>query len=470
MLSFIVIDSRSDIHPDWVQTCIRSINSQTQEIETIVVNNIGRKKSIGKCFNEGVKAARNDWVVFVGDDDYVAPDYADILLRYINESRIKSSRVVNVATYMTAFNNDTGQKTALARQSTGAWKREYLLKHPFNEDLEKGIDREYIEETVKRGDLIAVIEYYFGYFYRRHSDYRCAGDIIFEKEPAKYYFVTANRIFLSPITERIAKLGKVFVDNSLTPELAKKAEVIWCEWANEKAIDVAEIETNAKKILRIHAYEAFSETLKRLDLNKFDVVIFIDNYIKEYVERQYGKVNGAVVIPNGIDLEKFYNPNKIRNNKIAYAGYLTRKKGIGELILLAESFPDYEFHIAGKYQEDDIADFLNIRKPNNIKIHPWQYSIEEWFKDKTYILNTSLRESQAMTITEGMAAGLKPLIRNWIGAEEMYPEKYIWKSINDFKSLLEGDYNPDEYRDLVKKYDINLIYPKIEEIMENVLV
>jgi glycosyltransferase involved in cell wall biosynthesis len=478
LFSFIVVDSRSDAHPEWVRVCIDSLKNQLdvpEEMEIVVVNNVGRKNTIGKCFNEGVKKAKGEWCVFVGDDDWTAPDYARFLRQYIlSRNVVDNNKIVNVATYMTAFDEGTGKKTALARQSTGAWKTSYLKEYPFNENLKKGIDREYIEETIKRGYLSLIVEYYFGYFYRRAKEetYQCAGDIIFTDKPADYLFVTSNRQFLHPITERLAKkVGRenIFVSPSPHFDLLKAAKVIWVEWANEKAIEVAESNVDAYKILRLHAYEAFqSDVLKKLDMNKFDKVIFIDHYIKDYVERQYGKIKGAVVIPNGVEVDKFtLNPDKKLNNKIAFAGYLSRKKGIGELILLAESLPEYEFHLAGRYQEDDIADFFNHRKPDNVFVHNWKYEDEmnEFYQDKSYIINTSLRESQGMTIMEGMLAGCKPIVRNWLGSEGVYPVKYIYKNISEFKSML-GECNPQEYRDFViNNYSINDVYPKIESLI-----
>ncbi len=187
----------------------------------------------------------------------------------------------------------------------------------------------------------------------------------------------------------------------------------------------------------------------------------------------------AIVIPNGVDLDKFTlrvgnNGNKVpklRNNKIAYAGYLTRKKGIGELLFIAKSLPEYEFHLAGRYQEDDIADWINKKKPDNVFIYEWKYeeAMNEFYQDKTFILNTSLRESQGMTMMEGMACGLKPLVADWIGAKEIYGE-YVYENLDDLKSLLEGSYEPESYRQFIKEnYSIDLIYPKIEELFNEVI-
>lgn len=470
-LSFLVVDSRSDVHSDWVGACIQSLQTMSsknlsEEFEIVIVPNLGRSMTIGQAWNLGVKECTGDWIVFVGDDDYVAPDYAEVLDRWILSEQVQKTNIVNVATYMFAFDEETGNKFAMMRQSTGAWKKEYLLEHPFNESLKKGIDREYVEEMIKRGNLSLIIEYYFGYFYRRHNDYRCAGDVIFHKKEADYYFVTTNRIFLNPLENRLQKYGSVFVDNSFDIKLASKAKVIWCEWANQKAVDVSNIPLNGLKVLRIHAYEAFTEYAPQINWNGFDVVIFIDEYIKNYVERQYGKVNGAVVIPNGVDLNKFTLGEKKRNNKIAVTGYLTRKKGIGELMLIAKSLPEYEFHLAGKYQENDIADWMKFKKPDNVFINEWKYedSLNEFYQDKTFVMNTSMRESQSMSLMEGMACGLKPITNDWIGASEIYGEKFIYKNIQNIVGLLNGDYEPEKYRKFIEdNYDLEKIFNLIVE-------
>jgi glycosyltransferase involved in cell wall biosynthesis len=471
LLSFVCIDSRSDKHLDWVSTTIKSIQAQDIPIELIVVPNIGRKQTIGKCWNAGIKEAKCDWIVFVGDDDYVAFDYARVLNNWIRDTENRGANVVNVATYMTFF-EDSGKRTFKAQQSTGAWKRDYLLEYPFNEKLESGVDREYIEEALKRGSMSTIIEYYFGYYYRKHEDYSCAGEVTFIEEPRDYYFCTSNRIFLDSITKRFKRtVGEenIMISPHAESELIHRSKIIWVEWANEKAVVIQNADIDAYKILRLHAYEAFHDSIKSLDFRKWDLVILIDHYIKDYIERQYGKIKNAVVIPNGIELDRYtINPNKQKNNKIAYAGYLSRKKGIGELILLAESFPEYEFHCAGRYQEDDIADYFKYKKPKNVFIHEWKYdkAMNEFYQDKSFILNTSLRESQAMTIMEGMACGLSPLIRGWLGAEEVYKKEWIYNSIEDFRRLLENPIEPSECREFIKnRYNIENIYPILENIL-----
>jgi len=152
LVSIVIINSREDVHPQWVKQSIESAYNQNIPVEVIIVGNIGRVNTIGHCWNEGVRASNCDFVFFLGDDDSIAFSHCEMLYRWFNSKQIKDTRVQNISSYMTAFDEISGRKSALARQNTGMWRKEYLLKYPFNEKIQKGIDREYIEETVKRGD------------------------------------------------------------------------------------------------------------------------------------------------------------------------------------------------------------------------------------------------------------------------------------------------------------------------------
>jgi len=457
LVSVIVIDSRSKEHPDWVQNCIDSILKQTVEVELIVIDNTKRDKTIGKCWNEGVKQAKGKWCFFVGDDCFLARDCVQVMLNH-------SDTPLNcVTTFMTMF--DKQEYKVVQRPCTGMWRKEYLLKYPFNETLKKGIDREYFEEAEKRNDYYHLIGYYFGHYDRRHDEHRSGKvKLKYPKEKQDIYVTSSGGVnFISPLVKEWKKDKKVILDaKPFRPEI--KADIIWCEWANENAINVANYKTDARKFLRLHAYEAYSPYLFHIKWDKFEKVIFIAEHIKNRVEAVAGKIPNAVVIPVGIDVNKYTLRNNY-NNKIACAGQISRKKGAGELMLLAKSLPEYEFHLAGKYIEDDVADYFNFRKPDNLFIHPFSYNLNEWLKDYTFFLNTSIREGNPITMLEAMACGLKPLVRDWVGSE-IYGE-YVYKDIEELKKLLKGSYEPEEYRAFVEEnYDFENTYKEIEKLLE----
>ena len=464
-----MIDSRSEIHPDWVQLAIKSIELAGRGYvdDFIIVKNTDRAKTIGKCWNSAVKKVKNEWVFFMGDDDWVVPDFFQVFNNWIEK---KDKNPVNITSNMTVY-NETGKAidlTHLQRPHTGFWKTEYVKKHPFNEKLTKGIDREYVEEVEKRGDFRLCVHYYAGYHYRQHDDYSCAGKIKLVKEPGDFYINARYPTFIAPVAERLKSDYTVTVDNHpFDPLLARNAKVMWCDWGDDNAVKIADWETDAVKILRIHAYEVFGRNLFYIDFNKFDKVIFVAEHIKEYAERSIGyKINNAVVIPNGISIPK-YSLNKVKNNRIAWAGNIDRKKGAGELIMLANNFPEYEFCVAGKWHEKDVGEFFVQMAPDNVSVEPYSYDITEFFKDKTYYLNTSMREGCPVTPLQAMAAGLKPVIRKWYGADKYLPKEWLWSDYAEFNSILDGAYAPERYRDYVEtRYNFDVMYDKFKEIID----
>lgn len=469
LITVVMIDSRSDRHPDWVQTAINSVKKQTYPVKLLVVDNIGRKKTIGQCWNEAVKHVNTPWTFFLGDDDWISPDLCGLFAYYIQRRDLQHA--VSFTTNMTVYREE-GQETRskeLPRPHTGCWKTEYLRKYPFNEKLQKGIDREYIEEVEKRGDTKILIHYHAGYHYRQHDDYSCAGKISLKPQSGEIYINSRYPIHVSNIAERLKKDYSVTLDNHPFDPLSTKGAKLWfCDWGNENAAAMGNYEADVPKILRIHAYEVFTQLLHHIPFERFDTVIFVADHIKEYAEKVLQqKIEQAMVIPNGVDLNAFTIPQGKRpNNKIAYAGELSRKKGLPLLMFIAPHFPEYEFHVAGKFNEPDIAEFFHKKASPNIFIEPYSYNLNKFFADKTYYLHTSPREGCPVTPLQAMAAGLQPLIYDAIGMQEIFTNTETFSNVLDLAHLLGLPVHFEDNRAFVhQNHNIEFIYPLWENLI-----
>lgn len=251
-------------------------------------------------------------------------------------------------------------------------------------------------------------------------------------------FVASSTTFLVDIIDAVSKQYHIRLVDKFDIESAKFANVIWCEWGDSNAIAISNYQGSAKKILRVHAYEVYSPLIKMINWSGFDMVIFVADHIRKHLAKSLGYSmipENWMVVPNGIDIHKFdIAMDKKFNTNIAYAGYISNKKGAILLLQTASHLRSfgYKIFVAGEFQEDDVRQLFLAHRPDNLFLCGWQTNLNNFFSDKTYILNTSPRESQCVSVMQGMSAGLFPLVYDWIGAEEIY--KRTW---NDFKGLQE---------------------------------
>jgi glycosyltransferase involved in cell wall biosynthesis len=450
---------------------IASVKSQYYPVKLIVIDNTELRHTIGKCWNEAAKMADTKWVLLLGDDDWLSKDYTYCLHKFAEEH----PDFDNISTGFIHF-NDMNQIQHKLQQVTGLFNREYLLKYPFNEKLERGVDREYVEEAQKRGIRSAHLMYHQGCFVRMDSVHSLTKrpDFVQEGEEPEIYVNSRYSTFIQPVVNKLKYQGYdvALESKAFDPLLVKNAKLIWVDWCDSNAHDVAEYKVDIPKILRVHAYEAFTLIPQYLDFDAFKQVIFVAPHIREYIEHAIRKpITHARVIPNGVQLDKFsIAKDKKRNNKVAWAGFVDRKKGAGELMMIAKHFPDYQFHVACRFNEQDTLEYYRQMAPDNMVIEPYAYKLNEFFKDKTYYLNTSIREGCPITPLEAMAAGLKPIIRHWYGAVDYLPEYWLWETMDDIKKILEGEYDPERYREVVRtRYNFDDMYKEFKGIIDDEL-
>ena len=198
-------------------------------------------------------------------------------------------------------------------------------------------------------------------------------------------------------------------------------------------------------VCRLHSYEAFSEVPSMVDWTKVDLLIFVNDSVKNVLKKRQEIPTRQITIHNAVDSSRFMIADgKVYGKKIASVGYINYRKNPGLLLYcfkkIHEYDPEFSLHIAGEHQGPRLELYFDhFLKENPLPVYfdGWVDDMPAWYADKDYIISTSLFESFHYSIAEGMACGLMPLIHNWYGAANLYPGDFLF---ND----------PDECVEIVK--------------------
>lgn len=240
------------------------------------------------------------------------------------------------------------------------------------------------------------------------------------------------------------------------------ADIIWLEWGNELTVEITNKlpKGNKKVICRIHSYEVLEGFPERIKWSNIDKIIFVSDHMVEIFKTYYPEIfenvkNKILVIPNGLDLNKFQFTVRDKGFNIAVVATIDHKKDppgwlqvIGELKKID---PHYTLHIAGNFKEIRYENYFkhfieNAGLKNNVILYGHVNDVNSFLEDKNYLLSTSIHESFGYNIAEAMARGIKPIIHNFHGAREIWPKECVYNFIYEIPEILNSEYKSEKYR------------------------
>jgi tetratricopeptide (TPR) repeat protein len=289
-------------------------------------------------------------------------------------------------------------------------------------------------------------------------------------EKKNIYIVDKVGSFTQDLRKHLEDKGyNVCCSKSADGVLANWADAIWCEWADENAAQLAPYKN--KMVIRLHGYEAYTNQglfgQIPWDCKK---VVFVGEHIEQKMRSIVPSLNGQCeVIPNGVDISKFYIKEWDRQNmSIGYAGYLNVKKNPMRLAALIKLFPKYTFHLRVDWQDPFLKDAFEyeVKGCTNIVYHSRYKDLNDFWNQVQYVISTSDIESFSYNIAEAMAAGCQPLIYNWKGADRIWREEDIFNDGIEMGGKLKQPVDMEiNRRYIMDKYPLDMSLYKMTEAL-----
>ncbi|QJD83831.1 glycosyltransferase [Cohnella herbarum] len=309
------------------------------------------------------------------------------------------------------------------------------------------------------------------------------------RRPKLVFFVRSGLdAFIDPIIAHLSipfTTMKIIVrENSQIDQGMNWADICWFEWCDNLIVYGSKLPiANRRKIIcRLHSYEAFSSYPYQVNWGTVDKVIFVGKPIQDYVLQHVKGLSErkTVVIPNGVDLNKYRLIEREKGFNIAFVGYISAKKGPMLLLHAFKAIHDrdarYKLYIAGKYQDERYRLYFNqmieqLNLTDAVQFEGWQTDVNRYLENKHYIISTSPLESQHMSMMEAMAAGLKPLVHHFYGAKQVYDASFVWNTIDELIGMvMDEEYSSGVYRAFIERnYSLPDQNFKIEQLLRKFL-
>lgn len=298
------------------------------------------------------------------------------------------------------------------------------------------------------------------------------------------------RSFIFPIIKRIQNEFDITIYDHKqlihNQRLLENCDIIWVEWATDYAALIAQQYPENRKILRLHSYEAYTNSIYKIQWENYSDTIFVADFIRKRVNSNIQNLESRTkthIITNGIDPNHYQLKAERTPFNLGFVAYLKHVKNIPFLIqcfnALYKSDKRYKLYIAGKLEGCDVEvgelyDYI-IHMINAFKLHNaihfdgWVTDMNSWYETKDFIVSTSIRESQGLNLAEGMSKGLMPVVHNFPAAREHYPKNCIFNTQEEFvKTITSNTAHPEVWRALaIDKFNIDDKVTDIKRILNS---
>lgn len=225
--------------------------------------------------------------------------------------------------------------------------------------------------------------------------------------------------------------------------LLNECNIVWVDWCERHALMLSLFgDTKAKKVIRLHAWELWSEWIDKIQWRNIDCVVFTNNRMMrifanrlkgENYENRLGDyvIEGKKItdyIPTtisfkgiGLDEVCFDDLNLTGKVGMCVAGY-TKNKNLESAIDYFKKSDRLIIRIANSTKET--TEFINQYKEDVTfdigGLNEGRERVERFYKNIDVVLSLSDYEGCAVNIAEAMQFGVYPIVKNWKGAENLY--------------------------------------------------
>lgn len=243
-------------------------------------------------------------------------------------------------------------------------------------------------------------------------------------------------------------------DESQSRKLVEWADVVIAEWGLGNAVWYSKNKKpNQSLIVRMHLQEKNTPFPKKVLWENVDQIVFIAPGLKKEMIEHFPFLpqEKIKVIFNLVDTD-FLNKEKLpdSNFNIGLMGISPSRKRLDMALDIFEKLwiqdNRYTLFVKGhlpnqyqwlwnrknerKYFEEAFRRINSSAWSNSVVFEGWG-DVSEWYRKINFVLSPSDFESFHLAVAEGMASKTIPVIRNWFGADLLYPKKYIFETVQE---------------------------------------
>jgi len=212
-----------------------------------------------------------------------------------------------------------------------------------------------------------------------------------------------------------------------------------------------------------------------------DALIFMAHHTKELSDHKFNIPRDLpqYIVPGGIDTDRWtLRKNTSKGYNVAFIGrFWIAKNMFGALqifnqLIKTDPGNPWKLYLRGEnydplWWQRHVEAYIEASPglKERIEFVPWVEDLNEWLEDKSYLIQSSFKESFAYVVGECASKGLKPIIQMTTGVLSIWPSSWVFQTHDEAVQMFLNGYDPETYRAYVAdRYPLSRRLEMLDEI------
>ena len=257
--------------------------------------------------------------------------------------------------------------------------------------------------------------------------------------------------------------------------LMQWSDIAWFDGGGDMVVKASQLPHAGKTIVSLRRSDVRGDWIKEVRWERVDFLVQIgSSAVEEALLECVPDIRNRtrlVVIANGLNLDRYVFQHRSRGKHLACTGCLSMEANPAFLLQCLQKLhyidPEYRLSFSGRFESPVFEQYVHhmvqtLGLTEVVSFESYPSDLNAWLNDKHYIVSCGIGESHVESVLAGMAAGLKPVVHNFPGAEALFPSEAVFNIAEEFcERVLAHDYEPLRYRRFVEAH-----YPMAEQLRQ----
>lgn len=281
--------------------------------------------------------------------------------------------------------------------------------------------------------------------------------------------------FLAPFIQRLERsrehevrllvhAGHVLGDTQEAERGLAWADVIFCEWALGNAVWFSRRKRDDQiLVVRLHAQEVRArdrlDFIWEIDWQRVDHLVLITHHLRDWMLAEFPDLSSrSSLIFNPIPASTTLNVAKPIEARfvLGLVGVVPSLKRLDLAVALLRRLhtvdPRYVLRVKGhlpqsypwmqnrpqemQWYTQLFQELRDLEAAGSIVFDPHTPDMVDWYQAVGHILSLSDFEGSHQAVAEAMATGAIPVLRDWVGSDQIYPAKYVRGTLDGWAEMV----------------------------------